>query len=417
MDIVKMKGILCLGLWIIIGLGPLSVGMASTSYACSYDISSSQQEVPARGGTFSLIVTTEDGCAWSSSYGGGSDWLQIESGDLGTGSGELIYTVTSNEGDSKRTGSIIIQPDEQEHITFTINQASFESIVWDTNQVLGQNGAYDFAGIYEFDNLTIADNVEINSSGVSQLILYVRDTLTLGKNVAIKTRNGFYPEAPKNTISQLTADNLTAFGIDVNGFRVYPNMFGKGGDGGNSNESNGSYVMTTPVKYNGVGGPGGGGFGGGKGGVTTISAYNVVNAADNGGKGSKGGQGWNGSNSYSSHENGGSGGVGGGSTGIGADGGNGGNQKYASGGGGGGGNGGNGGVGGNGEEPRRNGGKGGGGGGYGGGVLTIIADTILYDETSPPKFLVSGQKGGLGGIRGQNGEGGLIIIETINYIL
>jgi hypothetical protein len=80
---------------------------------------------------------------------------------------------------------------------------------------------------------------------------------------------------------------------------------------------------------------------------------------------------------------------------------------YGGGGGGGGGNGGYGGGGGGG------GGFGGGGGGYGGGVLTIIADTIVYDANQPPRFLVSGQKGGPP--NGQNGEGGMLIIQSQNY--
>ena len=62
--------------------------------------------------------------------------------------------------------------------------------------VLGQNGDQSFAGVYEFENLTINDNVEITSNGISQLVIYVNGTLTLGKNVTIRVRNGYYANTP-----------------------------------------------------------------------------------------------------------------------------------------------------------------------------------------------------------------------------
>jgi hypothetical protein len=74
------------------------------------------------------------------------------------------------------------------------------------------------------------------------------------------------------------------------------------------------------------------------------------------------------------------------------------------------------------------GGNGGGGGGYGAGVLMIIAQQIVHDDNNPPKFLASGQKGGTGGSpygttptytygeNGQNGEGGMLLIQCTTYI-
>jgi hypothetical protein len=75
-----------------------------------------------------------------------------------------------------------------------------------------------------------------------------------------------------------------------------------------------------------------------------------------------------------------------------------GSVSFAGGGGGGGGNGGN-----------------GGGGGYGGGILTIIADAVNCGTEGTPHFVVSGQKGGLGFQSGQNGEGGMLIIQARHY--
>jgi hypothetical protein len=241
--------------------------------------------------------------------------------------------------------------------------------------------------------------------------LKINGKLKLGKNVSIRVRNGFYSEAPENKISQLTEKYLFMHGFMWNGIQLFPNMFGQGGDGGDSSdENNGSYIINTnPRLYNGVGGPGGGGFGGGSGGVN-INGYNLFFGSNNGGYASQGGRGWN-----ARHTPGGTGGSGGGKKNLGEHGGSGTDFTYASGGGGGGGNVGNGGFGGNGDITYQNGGRGGGGGGYGGGILSIFAHSLAYDENAPPKFIVSGQKGGDGEKSGENGEGGLLIIEAAHY--
>ncbi|MHB8092066.1 MAG: putative Ig domain-containing protein, partial [Syntrophales bacterium] len=297
------------------------------------------------------------------------------------------------------------------------NAAAVNGVVWNVNQTLGQNGPYDFAGIYEFSDLTIGDNVEITSSGISQLVLYVHGTLALGKNVAIRVRNGFYPGAPATPISSITAENINTVGINTGNYYLFPNSFGKGGDGGNSSGHNNSWMIYSDGnRYMGVGGPGGGGFGGGNGGKLSILAYEVYEGQPNGGNGSTGGRGWNRSNSSPAYVNGGQGGTGGGATDLGGVGGTGIAYPYASAGGGGGGNGGSGGVAGIGTYVSYS-GPGSGGGGYGAGILTIIASNIEYSSAFPPKFLVSGQKGGSSnGNIGANGEGGLLIINSTGFL-
>lgn len=270
---------------------------------------------------------------------------------------------------------------------------SLESVVWDTNQVLGQNGPFDFSGIYEFGNLTIGDDVEITSSGISQLVLYVHGTLTLGKNATIRVRNGFYSGAPANKISKLNSENLGTSGISVSGkpFRIYPNTFGKGGDGGSGGygTSGSCTYCCTPYPSQcwytggGDGSDGGSGFGGGnpanrRGDGISIGTYTYDG---NGANGRAGSLEW---------------------------------SWYCGGG-----------------DPRpcASYGSQGGAGGYGGGVLTMIANSIVFDTDHPPRFLVSGQKGGQGGGGGQeagyswgagtegsDGEGGMLIIEIANYV-
>ena len=170
-------------------------------------------------------------------------------------------------------------------ITIFISIVADADTVWETDQVLGQNGIYDFAGIYEFENLTINDKVQIFSTNISQLVLKVNGKLKLGKNAVIRVRNDFYPQGSENLINQLTINNLFTYGFLWNGFQLFPNIFGEYGYGD--------------------------------------------------------------------------------------------------------------------------------AGTYGGGILSIIANTIEYDETSPPKFLVSGQKGEYSW---KSGEGGILIIESTNYI-
>lgn len=287
-------------------------------------------------------------------------------------------------------------------------------VQWDTDIVLEQKGEYPFASINEYNNLTINDNVKVFSKGVSQLVIKVNGTLTLGKNVVICVRNGYYQFAPTKSIAGLTSETLKTLGSDGGGFRLYDNMFGQGGDGGNGGNAGdgflGDYMGTRFPGRGGNGGFGGsGGFGGGLGGSGGLYGGPGANIGTKVGRiGSAGSKG----------DNNGEGSLSGGATGIGKDGLS---AEYGAGGGGGGGNGGRGGNGGGQDSAfgLGNGGGGGGGGGYGGGVLTIIAKKIVFDTNNPPLFITSGQVGGKGGKsngeNGENGQGGLLIINAQDY--
>ncbi|MCX6927263.1 MAG: immunoglobulin domain-containing protein, partial [Verrucomicrobia bacterium] len=312
-------------------------------------------------------------------------------------------------------------------------QSNATATLWTNNIVLRSRGPYPFAGIYEFDNLVLNDNVEVTTEGISHLVLKVRGTLLLGSNTVIRVRNGYYPDVPQVPISTLTASDLASLGSDAGGFRVYPRMFGRGGNGGDgeSGETH-SYAWGGNYVWYGAGGGGGGGggFGGGQAGA---GADNDPHAGQsNGGGGGHGGQGLAiiGIDPTPGICPGSAGGIGGGATGLGGNGYS--ATQFSDGtvGGGGGGGGNGGGVG---SVTRYfdalglyniRGGYGGGGGGYGGGTLTIIADTILFDLRNPPCFLVSGQRGGrtvdynnvLLGNPGSNGEGGLLVVYSPRYL-
>lgn len=291
---------------------------------------------------------------------------------------------------------------------------------WTTTQSVGENGTCKYAGIYTYDNLTIGDNTHIYSSGISELVIKVKGTLTLGKNVVIQVRNGYYADAPQTNIASLTSDNLYLKAERYKNIYLFPSTFGIGGDGadGERGKYGESFIyyhspkVYTIIKGHGGsgGGGGGGGFGGGKAGIGGAAGT---------------GPGGSGHIGHDGKPNGGAGGYGGANTSIGAGGGaiNIGGDAFQSsdqigaGGGGGGGNGGCGGAGGTSEATwgggGGSGGAGGGGGGYGGGVLYIAAKNIVYDAKYPPHFVVSGQVGGSSWYKaGQKGSGGLLIIYT-----
>ena len=57
------------------------------------------------GGSGNITVTTQSGCAWSASSG--VSWITITSGSSGTGSGTVVYSVTSNSGAARSVVSTI----------------------------------------------------------------------------------------------------------------------------------------------------------------------------------------------------------------------------------------------------------------------------------------------------------------------
>ena len=296
-----------------------------------------------------------------------------------------------------------------------------------------------YQSIFTFQNLTLNDGVTLTSEGTSETELVVKGVLNIGKNASIRVRNGSYSSAPALPVSSLSAETLKKAATlrDANILSI-PGIYGKGGNGGNG--GNGSLVPSRnniPLAsrmyqegYNGGGG-GGGGYGGGTGGNggsgKVYSRYGRELNNDNRGIGRSGeNDGKNGGSSlgfsilYDITIPGGQGGgeLKTGSSGV---------VGYYTGDGasGGGGNGGSGGAGMFGSMFTKQavtgylGGGGGGGGGYGGGVLVIAAGSIKVNPGNIPCFIVSGQVGGKGGYPdgkdGENGEGGLLVIETNSY--
>jgi hypothetical protein len=72
---------------------------------CSYSISPTSANFTVSGGTGSVSVTTQAGCPWTASSG--AAWMTITSGSSGTGNGNVNYSISSNTGSSRTSGSTI----------------------------------------------------------------------------------------------------------------------------------------------------------------------------------------------------------------------------------------------------------------------------------------------------------------------
>lgn len=114
---------------------------------------------------------------------------------------------------------------------------------WSVNKVLTQKGTAQYAGVYKYENLTIGNNVVVTSKGVSQIVIKVRGTLTLGKNVVFAVRNGYYPNSPTMQISSINSANYLTQGSAHNKYNLYPGAYGKG-----SNDGHG-YVIGNPERF------------------------------------------------------------------------------------------------------------------------------------------------------------------------
>lgn len=84
--------------------------------ACSYAISPTSASYGDAGGSGSVSVTADSGCAWVASSN--AAWITVTSGSSGSGSGTVGYSVAANGSISSRAGTLTIAGQ-----TFTVNQA------------------------------------------------------------------------------------------------------------------------------------------------------------------------------------------------------------------------------------------------------------------------------------------------------
>jgi all-beta uncharacterized protein len=94
-----------------------------TEPVCAYSISPMFQPAVAEGASYTASVSTEGECSWTAAAMD-LDWVLISSGAIGRGSGEVIYSLTTNSG-TPRSGTIIIAGE-----TLTISQSGGTSCVY-----------------------------------------------------------------------------------------------------------------------------------------------------------------------------------------------------------------------------------------------------------------------------------------------
>jgi predicted secreted protein len=84
----------------------VGVNRGSAALPCTYDIAPMMEHFSSSGGSNSVSVTAPDGCAWTATTTDG--WIEITSGDSGSGNGTVNYTVDPNPNPSLRGGTITI---------------------------------------------------------------------------------------------------------------------------------------------------------------------------------------------------------------------------------------------------------------------------------------------------------------------
>ncbi|KJU85026.1 conserved hypothetical protein, secreted, partial [Candidatus Magnetobacterium bavaricum] len=82
---------------------------------CSYSITPTSKNFSSTGGTDSVGVTANTGCAWTASSS--ASWITITSGSSGSSNGTVSYNVAANTATTQRTGTMTIAGQ-----TFTVTQ-------------------------------------------------------------------------------------------------------------------------------------------------------------------------------------------------------------------------------------------------------------------------------------------------------
>jgi len=149
---------------------------------CVYQIDPTDQTFSATGGSDTVAVTSQTGCAWTATSHAG--WITLTGGSTGSGSGTVSYTVSENLSTSARMGTLTIAGE-----TFTVNQ----------------DGA---PCVYSID----PTSTTASSSGVSDTVSVTAQTgcaWTASSNAAWITITGGSTGSGSGTVSYTVAENLS----------------------------------------------------------------------------------------------------------------------------------------------------------------------------------------------------------------
>jgi uncharacterized protein (TIGR03437 family) len=101
--------------------------------SCTYSITPTSKSFTVEGGSDSVMVNTQAGCAWTATSD--ASWITITAGNSGNGSGTVSYSVSSNVGGASRSGAMTIAGR-----TFTVSQSGCTYALSASNQVFSLNG-------------------------------------------------------------------------------------------------------------------------------------------------------------------------------------------------------------------------------------------------------------------------------------
>jgi len=100
---------------------------------CTLDISPTNQSFTSLGGTGTVRVTTQSGCNWTATSN--ASWINITSGNSGSGNGTVYYSVSANATADSRTGTITLAGK-----SFTVEQEVCSMSIEPTNQSFAAAG-------------------------------------------------------------------------------------------------------------------------------------------------------------------------------------------------------------------------------------------------------------------------------------
>jgi hypothetical protein len=83
----------------------VTISQAGTAPACTFNAAPTSAFYPVTGGTATITVTTQPGCAWTATSQ--AAWITITSGGSGTGNGTIQYSVAVNAG-AGRASSVTV---------------------------------------------------------------------------------------------------------------------------------------------------------------------------------------------------------------------------------------------------------------------------------------------------------------------
>jgi hypothetical protein len=134
-----------------------------TSTVCTYAIAPPSAQIGASASTGTVQVTTQTGCRWTAASG--ASWFTITSGQSGTASGPVGYSVSANTNTASRTVSSTIAGK-----VFTLTQAGLQT--YTITASAGANGSISPSGAVSVNSgasktFAITPNTGYHISGVT----------------------------------------------------------------------------------------------------------------------------------------------------------------------------------------------------------------------------------------------------------